>query len=70
MDISNCSIIEEVYFDGTAIQGLSLPNGGVLKKLHVPATMTNLTIRNQKSLTEFVIPSYSNISTLWLENNS
>ena len=70
VDISNCSIIEEVYFDGTSIQGLSLPNGGVLKKLHVPATMTNLTIRNQRNLTEFVIPSYNNISTLWLENNS
>ncbi|MBR0411049.1 MAG: hypothetical protein IJI25_08625, partial [Eubacterium sp.] len=70
VDVSNCVILEEAYFDGTSIQGLSLPNGGVLKKLHVPATMTNLTIRNQRNLTEFVIPSYSNISTLWLENNS
>ena len=70
VDISGCENIEEVYFDGTAIRGLTLPNGGVLKKLHLPATMANLTIRNQKNITEFVLPSYSNISTLWLENNS
>lgn len=68
VDISGCGNIEEVYFDGTAITGLQLPNGGILKKLHLPATITNLTIRNQKSLTEFVLPGYSNISTLRLEN--
>ena len=68
VDASGCSNIEEVYFDGTAITGLSLPNGGILKKLHLPGTMTNLTLRNQTSLTEFVMPSYSNITTLRLEN--
>lgn len=70
IDISHCSNIEEVYFDGTKIQGLQLPNGGVLRKLHLPATITNLTILNQKKLTEFVLPSYENISSLRLENNS
>ena len=69
-DISGCINIEEVYFDGTSITGLKLPNGGVLKKLHLPGTMANLTIRNQTALTEFVIPTYENITTLWLENNS
>ena len=68
VDASGCSNIEEVYFDGTSITGLSLPNGGILKKLHLPGTMTNLTLRNQTSLTEFVMPSYSNITTLRLEN--
>ena len=68
VDISHCEIIEEVYFDGTKIQGLTLPDGGVLKKLHLPATMTNLTILNQVNITEFVIPSYANITTLRLEN--
>ena len=68
VDISGCSIVEEVYFDGTKITGLTLPNGGVLKKLHLPATITNLTILNQNAITEFVLPSYTNISTLRLEN--
>jgi len=70
VDLSGCEIIEEAYFDGTAIQGVQLPNGGVLKKLHLPATVTNLTIRNQKLITEFVCAGYSNITTLRLENNS
>lgn len=70
VDASGCTNIEEVYCEGTSITGLSLPNGGILKKLHLPGTITNLTLRNQKALTEFVCPSYSNVSTLRLENNS
>ena len=68
VDISGCTNIEEVYFDGTSITGLILPNGGVLTKLHVPA-MANLTVRNQPKLEEFVMEGndYSNITTLWLE---
>lgn len=68
VDISNCSNIEDVYFDGTSITALSLPNGGNLKKLHLPNTITNLTLRNQTAMTEFVMPSYTNVSTLWIEN--
>ena len=68
VDISGCSIIENVYFEGTKIQGITLPNGGVLKKLHLPATITNLTVRNQSGITDFSMPSYQNISTLRIEN--
>lgn len=70
VDISGCTNIEEVYFDGSSITGLKLPNGGILKKLHLPATMANLTLLNQTSLTEFVMPSYANVTTLRLENNA
>ena len=70
VDISGCINIEQVYFDGTSITGLSLPNGGVLKTLHLPAALTNLTIRNQTLITDFSIPTYENISTLRLENVS
>ena len=68
VDASGCTNIEEIYFDGTAIKGLSLPNGGILKKLHLPGTMTNLTICNQPKLSEFVMPSFENVTTLRLEN--
>ncbi|MBP5461780.1 MAG: hypothetical protein J6Y20_06620, partial [Lachnospiraceae bacterium] len=68
VDLSGCTNIEEVYMDGTILSGCTLPNGGVLKKLHLPGTITNLTIRNQPGITEFVMPDYSNISTLRLEN--
>ena len=70
VDISGCTNIEEIYFDGTNITGLQLPNGGIIKKLHLPETITNLTVMNQKAITEFVIPTYQNISTLRLENVS
>ena len=68
VDISGCKNIENVYFDGTTITGVELPIGGILKKLHLPSTVTNLTIRDQTALEELVIPSYANISTLWLDN--
>ena len=70
VDISGCANIEHVYFDGTGITGINLPVGGILKTLHLPASITNLTIRNQAALTDLAIPSYAGISTLRLENVS
>ena len=68
VDLSGCSILENVYFDGTKVTGVTLPNGGVLKVLHLPATITNLTIMNQPSITDLTVASYANISTLRIEN--
>lgn len=68
VDLLGCTNIERVYFDGTAITGVKLPDGGSLKTLHLPSTVTSLSILNQKSLTEFVLPSYANLSTLRIEN--
>lgn len=68
VNLSGCTNIEEVYFEGTAITGVSLPNGGILKVLHLPETIVNLTIMNQNALTDLVVPSYANVTTLRLEN--
>ena len=68
VDISNCVIVENVYFDGTKVQGVTLPNGGNIKVLHLPNTITNLTILNQKTITDLTVAGYSNISTLRIEN--
>lgn len=68
VDISGCTNIENVYFDGTATTGVTLPNGGMLKVLHLPNTVTNLSILNQKHLTDFTMPSFENVSTLRIEN--
>lgn len=72
VDLSGCEIIEEVYFDGTNITGVTLPNGGVLRVLSLPKTITSLVIRNQSKITNFSIEDddYSNISTLRIENCS
>lgn len=68
LNLSGCSNIEEVYLTGTALKGVTLPNGGVLKTLHLPDTIANLTICNQPSLKNVVLNNYSNITTLRLEN--
>lgn len=70
VDISGCIAIENVYFNGTAITGLTLPNGGVVKELHLPGTITNLTVLNQPGITDFSCPDFSSITTLRLENVS
>lgn len=70
VDISGCSIIEHVYFDGTKITGLTLPVGGILKTLKLPDTITNLTVRNHSGITTFSVENddYSAITTLRIEN--
>lgn len=70
VDISGCSNIEHIYFDGTSITGLTLPNGGIIKTLHLPDTITNLTIRNHRAINDFVVPTGANITTLRVENVS
>ena len=69
VDISGCANIEEVYFTGTSIAGVTLPNGGVIKKLHLPGTLANLTVRNHPLLEEFYLADSSNLSTLRVENS-
>ena len=70
VEASGCTNIEKLYFDGTAITGLTLPNGGAVKVLHLPETLASLTLQNQTQITDFVLPSYSQITTLRLENVS
>ena len=69
VDASGCTNIEEAYFDGTSVTGVSLPNGGILKVLHLPETVTNLTVLNQKAITDFTMAGYSNVTTLRVENS-
>lgn len=70
VDASGCTGLEEIYLDNTAVTGLTLANGGRLRVLHLPKTITNLTLRNLPALSEFVLPGYPRITTLWLENCS
>jgi hypothetical protein len=54
-DLSQCTNIEEIYFTGTKIKGIVLPDGGTIKKVHLPGTLTSLTIRNQPLLEDLYI---------------
>ena len=68
IDVSQCTNIEEIYFEGTKITGINLPDGGILKHLHLPATLTKLTLKNQPLLTDLILEGTENIESLWLEN--
>lgn len=71
VDLSGATNIETVLLDGTAITGCVLPVGGILKTLSLPDTITNLTVRNQPSITTFSVENddYSNITTLRVEGS-
>lgn len=74
-DVSSCKNIEEIYAKGTNLTSITLPIAGNVKKLHLPDTISNLTIRNQLFVEELLLGnndsnSYKNISTLWLENSN
>lgn len=68
VDLSGCINLEEIYFDGTAISGVTLADTGIVRILHLPVTITNLTLINQTKITDFTCPDYSNIQTLRIEN--
>lgn len=70
VDLSGCVNLETIRFGGTAITGVQLANGGAVKTLQLPASITNLTLRNLKQLSSLSVAGYSNITTLWLEGNS
>lgn len=70
VDLSGCVNLETIRFGGTAITGVQLANGGAVETLQLPASITNLTLRNLKQLSSLSVAGYSNITTLWLEGNS
>lgn len=66
--LANCPSIEEIYATGSAITGVELPSSGYLKKVHLPATLTNLTVTNQQYIEEFDLEGYAALTTLRIEN--
>lgn len=69
IDLSNAPNLREAYFDGTIITAVSLADGGVLETLHLPSTVTSLTLLNQHSITDLVLPNPAGITTLRVENS-
>lgn len=68
IDLSGCASLEAVYAKGTAISGIELPNGGHLKTVQLPSTITNFTICNQKNLETLSFEGVSSMTTLHIEN--
>lgn len=68
VDLSGCPNIEEVYAEGSGITGLELADSGYLRVVHLPATLTTLTVKNQQYIEDFSVASYANIKELSIEN--
>ena len=68
LDLSNCSSIEEVYAKGSGITGVNLPETGTLRKIQLPATIANLTLKHQPYINQISLDGYDAIKTLWVEN--
>lgn len=68
VNVENSPRLKTAYFDGTSITGIDLAEGGALEKLHLPATITALTLINLRKLTELQVASYANVSRLMITN--
>lgn len=70
IDVRNCTNIEEIYAQGTAITAVNLPEGGNLSKLYLPGTITNLSLKNQPKLSDafFELDSVEKLSTIVCES--
>ena len=66
--LSGCQNIEEIYAEGTNLSAVSLPIGGYIKKLHLPASTNTLVIQGHKYINDFSIESYDNVKTLRIED--
>ena len=68
INLENSPRLAEAYFDGTIVTGVDLADGCVIETLHLPETVTALTLLNLKKLRDFQMPSYANVSRLMLSN--
>ena len=68
LDLSLCPSIEEVAAQGSSITSVKLPNSGFVRKMHLPGTLTNLTVTNQQYIEEFTLEGYDVLTTLHIED--
>lgn len=68
LDLSGCPNIETIYAEGSSITGIDLPDSGYIKTMHLPATLKNLTVKNQIYLNDFSVAGYNDLKTIRIEN--
>lgn len=66
--LSGCPNIEEIYAAGSGVTGVELANSGYLKTIELPATITNLTLKNQLYIESLTLEGYGVIKTINIEN--
>ena len=68
IDLSKCYNLDTVKARGSSLNSINFPVGGHLTTIELPATFTNLTLRNQHNITSFSMESYDLINTLWIDD--
>lgn len=69
LDVSGCKRLKEAYLEGSNLTQVVLDNGQRISVLHLPDTITSISLRNLKLLEEFPSPENpANISLLNVEN--
>lgn len=70
VELSQCENIEEVFAQGTSITSVVLSAAGILYKLYLPGTVTNLTLKNQPKLLDafFELAGVEKLSTIISES--
>lgn len=66
--LANCPNITEVYAERTKLAAVTTPNGGCLRVIHLPGTITSLSLCNQTGIEDYSCAGYSNVQSLRVEN--
>ena len=72
IDVSGCDNLEELYAQGSATTAVLLPEAGILRTMHLPETVTSLTMLNQINITDvgLILDGVQNLSTIRWENTN
>lgn len=72
IDVSGCDNLEELYAQGSATTAVLLPAAGNMRTMHLPETVTSLTMLNQISITDagLILDGVQNLSTIRWENTN
>jgi uncharacterized protein YjbI with pentapeptide repeats len=69
LDLTGCTGLTTLKAQGTSLSSVKLADGGRIRHLYLPNTITNLTIKYQMNIEDFECNSTS-ITTLVLENTN
>lgn len=58
LQLQICSSLETIYLAGTSISSITLPNGGVIKTVQYPTSITEIIISNQPYLQYVIVGNY------------
>lgn len=68
IEIEKSTRLKEAYFEGSGITGIELADGCTIEHLHLPASITALTLMNLDKLTDLQLEGVSNVTRLMLSS--